>query len=122
MAAFDPKKFTQQTCGLPEAHMVPPPPSLLIPPASVKSNPLKSHRIGPSPLRQLLPIAVCLLSFATVLSMLIVYMDTTGNYKRDFYFYLQNLILFYTNSTKQNKIHLIASIFLIILICEFIKK
>lgn len=33
---------------------------------------------GPSPWRQLLPIAACMLSFATVLSVLIVYMDTTG--------------------------------------------
>lgn len=32
---------------------------------------------GPSALRQLLPIALCVLSFATVLSVLIVYMDTT---------------------------------------------
>lgn len=42
--------------------------------------PLKpSSRIGPSPLRQLLPVALCVLTFATVLSILIVYMDTTGN-------------------------------------------
>lgn len=33
---------------------------------------------GPSAWRQLLPIAACILSFATVLSVLIVYMDTTG--------------------------------------------
>ncbi|XP_059615319.1 protein Star [Phlebotomus argentipes] len=33
--------------------------------------------VGPSPLRQLLPIALCLISFATVLSILIIYMDTT---------------------------------------------
>lgn len=32
---------------------------------------------GPSPFRQLLPIALCVLSFATVISILIVYMDTT---------------------------------------------
>lgn len=45
--------------------------------------PLKpSSRIGPSPLRQLLPVALCVLSFATVLSILIVYMDTTGKLKR----------------------------------------
>lgn len=37
-------------------------------------------RIGPSPLRQLLPIALCLLSFATVLSILIVHIDTTGKF------------------------------------------
>lgn len=35
-------------------------------------------RLGPSPYRQLLPIALCILSFATVFSILIVYMDTTG--------------------------------------------
>lgn len=34
-------------------------------------------RMGPSPYRQLLPIALCILSFATVFSILIVYMDTT---------------------------------------------
>uniref|UniRef100_A0A1I8PN11 Methyltransferase FkbM domain-containing protein n=1 Tax=Stomoxys calcitrans TaxID=35570 RepID=A0A1I8PN11_STOCA len=34
-------------------------------------------RLGPSPYRQLLPIALCILSFATVFSILIVYMDTT---------------------------------------------
>jgi len=35
-------------------------------------------RLNPSPYRQLLPIALCLLSFATVFATLIVYMDTTG--------------------------------------------
>lgn len=35
-------------------------------------------RLGPSPYRQLLPIALCILLFATVFSILIVYMDTTG--------------------------------------------
>ncbi|EDV57298.1 protein Star [Drosophila erecta] len=34
-------------------------------------------RLNPSPYRQLLPIALCLLSFATVFATLIVYMDTT---------------------------------------------
>uniref|UniRef100_A0A1A9Z9C5 Uncharacterized protein n=1 Tax=Glossina pallidipes TaxID=7398 RepID=A0A1A9Z9C5_GLOPL len=34
-------------------------------------------RLGPSPYRQLLPIALCILLFATVFSILIVYMDTT---------------------------------------------
>ncbi|XP_017063182.1 protein Star [Drosophila eugracilis] len=34
-------------------------------------------RLNPSPYRQLLPIALCLLSFATVFAILIVYMDTT---------------------------------------------
>lgn len=42
--------------------------------------PLKGNRNGPSPLRQLLPIAMFLLAFATVLSILIVYMDTTGKF------------------------------------------
>lgn len=41
-----------------------------------KSSKLDAH-LGPSPFRQLLPIALCILSFATVLSILIVYMDTT---------------------------------------------
>lgn len=41
-------------------------------------------RTGPSPLRQLLPIIVCLISFATVLSMLVIYMDTTGETLLDF--------------------------------------
>lgn len=45
--------------------------------------------IGPSPLRQLLPIAVCLISFATVFSILIIYMDTTGKQNKfDTYFVL----------------------------------
>jgi len=35
-------------------------------------------RLNPSPYRQLLPIALCLLSFAAVFATLIVYMDTTG--------------------------------------------
>lgn len=39
----------------------------------------KKHAMhAPSVLRQLIPIAACMLSFATVLSVLIVYMDTTG--------------------------------------------
>ena len=41
-------------------------------------------RLGPSPYRQLLPIALCILSFATVFSILIVYMDTTGESKSTF--------------------------------------
>lgn len=45
--------------------------------ASTKEAPLKDN-IGPSPLRQLLPIVLCLLSFASVLTVLIIYMDTTG--------------------------------------------
>ncbi|XP_073827426.1 EGF receptor activation regulator Star [Musca autumnalis] len=52
-------------------------------------------RLGPSPYRQLLPIALCILSFATVFSILIVYMDTTEirhqqfrlNMSRDYEFY-----------------------------------
>lgn len=39
--------------------------------------PAKSSPIGPSPFRQLLPVALCIISFATVLSILIIYMDTT---------------------------------------------
>lgn len=46
---------------------------------NAKTLPAKGETcIGPSPLRQLLPIAVCLISFATVFSILIIYMDTTG--------------------------------------------
>lgn len=52
-------------------------------------------RIGPSSYRQLLPIVLCLISFATVLSILIIYMDTTEfrhqqfrlNMSRDLDFY-----------------------------------
>nr|XP_029724670.1 uncharacterized protein LOC115264814 [Aedes albopictus] len=40
--------------------------------------PAKTSPIGPSPFRQLLPVALCIISFATVLSILIIYMDTTG--------------------------------------------
>uniref|UniRef100_A0A336MA81 CSON007846 protein n=1 Tax=Culicoides sonorensis TaxID=179676 RepID=A0A336MA81_CULSO len=32
---------------------------------------------GPSPLRQLLPVTLCLISFATVMSILLIYIDTT---------------------------------------------
>uniref|UniRef100_A0A1Q3EXQ8 Methyltransferase FkbM domain-containing protein n=1 Tax=Culex tarsalis TaxID=7177 RepID=A0A1Q3EXQ8_CULTA len=39
--------------------------------------PAKTSPIGPSPFRQLLPVALCIISFATVLSVLIIYMDTT---------------------------------------------
>lgn len=34
--------------------------------------------VAPSPLRPLMPFALCIISFATVLSVLIIYMDTTG--------------------------------------------
>ncbi|KAH8281498.1 hypothetical protein KR054_000885 [Drosophila jambulina] len=44
--------------------------------ASCKAKKL-DPRLNPSPYRQLLPIALCLLSFATVFATLIVYMDTT---------------------------------------------
>ncbi|XP_040164506.1 protein Star isoform X2 [Anopheles arabiensis] len=39
--------------------------------------PAKSSPLGPSPFRQLLPVTLCIISFATVLSILIIYMDTT---------------------------------------------
>ncbi|XP_035915761.1 protein Star isoform X1 [Anopheles stephensi] len=39
--------------------------------------PSKSSPLGPSPFRQLLPVTLCIISFATVLSILIIYMDTT---------------------------------------------
>ncbi|ALC38738.1 S [Drosophila busckii] len=49
--------------------------------ASCGSNSTKSKKLDPrhtpSPYRQLLPIAMCLLSFALVFATLIVYMDTT---------------------------------------------
>lgn len=47
-------------------------------------------RLGPSPYRQLLPIALCILSFATVFSILIVYMDTTGEF---YYFFIINIYI-----------------------------
>uniref|UniRef100_A0A182W726 Uncharacterized protein n=1 Tax=Anopheles minimus TaxID=112268 RepID=A0A182W726_9DIPT len=40
--------------------------------------PSKSSPLGPSPFRQLLPVTLCIISFATVLSILIIYMDTTA--------------------------------------------
>ncbi|XP_055598553.1 protein Star isoform X2 [Uranotaenia lowii] len=39
--------------------------------------PVKTSPLGPSPFRQLLPVALCIVSFATVLSILVIYMDTT---------------------------------------------
>ncbi|XP_053697189.1 protein Star isoform X2 [Sabethes cyaneus] len=39
--------------------------------------PAKISPLGPSPFRQLLPVALCIISFATVLSILVIYMDTT---------------------------------------------
>lgn len=84
-----------QQCGLPAVHVgtttnvttttttgnntVHHPPPLLYSSCCSQKTPLKGNRNGPSPLRQLLPIAMFLLAFATVLSILIVYMDTTGN-------------------------------------------
>lgn len=38
----------------------------------------KTTKSGPSSLRQILPVALCLFTFATVLSVLVIYMDTTG--------------------------------------------
>lgn len=46
--------------------------------SSDKQHLVKNARIGPSSYRQLLPIVLFLISFATVLSILIIYMDTTG--------------------------------------------
>lgn len=40
----------------------------------------KTTKSGPSSLRQILPVALCLFTFATVLSVLVIYMDTTGNF------------------------------------------
>lgn len=37
-----------------------------------------AQRVSSSPLQTLLPLVLCLLSFATVLSVLIIFMDTTG--------------------------------------------
>jgi hypothetical protein len=42
-----------------------------------KAPPTKPQS-GPSPLRSLLPITLCAISFAVVMSVLIIYMDTTG--------------------------------------------
>ncbi|KAJ6650062.1 Protein Star, partial [Pseudolycoriella hygida] len=38
---------------------------------------MHSGNVGPSPLRQLLPLLSCLMSFASVLAVLVIYMDTT---------------------------------------------
>lgn len=68
---------TTQTPSIPVSacRTAPPLPSKL---------PLKpNNRIGPSPLRQLLPVALFVLSFATVLSILLVYMDTTGTFSKE---------------------------------------
>lgn len=50
--------------------------------ASLANHMSNSHKLpvkpNPSPFRQMLPVALCLISFATVLSVLIIYMDTTG--------------------------------------------
>lgn len=40
---------------------------------------INAIRTGSSSLRQMLPIALCLFTFASVLSMLIIYIDTTGS-------------------------------------------
>ena len=50
--------------------------------AAYKKSSKLDPRLRPSPLRQLLPIALCILSFALVLTMLILYMDTTGKQKK----------------------------------------
>ena len=57
---------TKASLNLTKVHM----------PSSIKEAPLKGN-VGPSALRQLLPIVLCLLSFASVLTVLIIYMDTT---------------------------------------------
>ncbi len=63
-----------------------------MPASSTKEAPLKGH-VGPSALRQLLPIISCLLSFASVLTVLIIYMDTTGEFSFFFCFvYLSSIV------------------------------
>lgn len=42
------------------------------------SSKSKSTEQGSSSLRQLLPVTLCIISFATVMSILIIYIDTTG--------------------------------------------
>ncbi|XP_058062554.1 protein Star isoform X2 [Anopheles bellator] len=42
-----------------------------------QKHPSKGSPVGPSPLWQLLPVMLCVISFATVLSILVIYMDTT---------------------------------------------
>lgn len=54
--------------NIPKIHVMP-----------TKDAPVKGN-VGPSALRQLLPIVSCLLSFASVLTVLIIYMDTTGEF------------------------------------------
>lgn len=67
---------------IPKVHMMPT--------ASTKETHLKGHA-GPSALRQLLPIVSCLLSFASVLTVLIIYMDTTGEFLQIFFILLDFL-------------------------------
>lgn len=51
--------------------------------------------VGPSHLRQLLPVTLCIISFATVMSILIIYMDTTGNDPFPFHVLSRTWILFF---------------------------
>lgn len=57
-------------------------PSSNSPPTTTSPTSKSVDDSGPSPLRQLLPVTLCIISFATVMSILIIYIDTTG--KSDF--------------------------------------
>ena len=64
-----------------------------------KLPPKPNARLGPSPFRQLLPVALCVISFATVLSILIIYMDTTGELKLQFFSLFSFSILSFVSSS-----------------------
>jgi hypothetical protein len=51
-----------------------------LPPLTTDDKALAKPQSGPSPLRSLLPITLCAISFAVVMSVLIIYMDTTGEW------------------------------------------
>lgn len=76
-------KDTDSASSVPEKKIVDVTPTA---PKSTQNDALTSSNLiktqskapTPSPLRQLLPFSLCLISFATVFTMLIIYMDTTG--------------------------------------------
>lgn len=65
-------------------------PKLHVMSSSTKESPLKGN-VGPSGLRQLIPIVSFFLSFASVFTVLIIYMDTTGEFTLLLFCYTLNL-------------------------------
>lgn len=59
-----------------------------------KSQKFDPRLFGPSRYRQLLPVVLCILSFAIVFSILIVYMDTTGEFTRSLKYVCINFNIF----------------------------